>query len=165
MKMITKEEALTLIRETSKYSHASLVSTIMRQLAERFGEDVTKWELVGLLHDLDFDLVTGDMAKHGILATQMLQGKLPEDSLHAIQSHDHRAGYRPTSLLDKALIVVDALVTSLKPHMNNIASITDIQKAIEDASNQKPWLKTLIQRCKELDMTREELFQITLNSL
>jgi predicted hydrolase (HD superfamily) len=105
------------------------------------------------------------MAKHGILATQMLQGKLPEDSLHAIQCHDHRAGYRPTCLLDKALIVVDALVTSLESHLNNIASITDIHKAIEDASNQKPWLKTLIQRCKELDMTREELFQITLNSL
>ena len=163
--MITREEALTLIRETSKYSHALLVSTIMRQLAERFGEDVAKWELVGLLHDLDFDLVTGDMTKHGILASQILQGKLPEDALHAIQSHDHRTGCQPTSLLAKALIVVDALVTSLEPHLNNIASITDIQQAIENASNQKHWLTPLIQRCKEFDMTKEELFLITLNSL
>ncbi len=102
MKMISREEALTLIKESSKYSHALLVSTIMRESAERFGDDCTKWELVGLLHDLDFDLVARDMSKHGILASQMLHGKLPEDSLYAIKSHDHRTCYRPNSLLDKA---------------------------------------------------------------
>jgi putative nucleotidyltransferase with HDIG domain len=102
--MITKEEALTLIKESGKYSHALFVSFIMRKLAERFGEEVKKWELVGLLHDLDFDLVKGDIVKHGIVASQILHGKLPEDCLYAIKSHDHRAGYRPNSLLDKALM-------------------------------------------------------------
>ena len=74
--MISKEESLRLIKKTSKYSHALIVSAIMRKLAERLGEDEKKWEIVDLLHDLDYDLVEDDMSRHGIIASEILKGKL-----------------------------------------------------------------------------------------
>jgi hypothetical protein len=49
--MISREEALRLIKKTSKYSHALVVSGIIRELAKKLGEDEKKWEIVGLLHD------------------------------------------------------------------------------------------------------------------
>ncbi len=63
------------------------------------------------------------------------------------------------------MIVVDALVTSIEPLKNSIVSILDIRLAIEDSSKQKPWLKDLIKRCKEIGITRKELYQITLTIL
>lgn len=79
--MISKEEALHLVERTSKRQHALLTSTIMRKLAQRLGEDEKGWEIVGLLHDLDYDLVRGDMAKHGVVAVKILADKLPYESL------------------------------------------------------------------------------------
>ena len=63
--MISKEEALHLVEVTSKRQHALITSVIMRKLAKRLGEDEEGWEIVGLLHDLDCDLVKEDMTKHG----------------------------------------------------------------------------------------------------
>jgi len=82
--MISKIESLQLIKETTKHHHSLVVSVIMRKLAERLGEDQHKWEIVGLLHDLDYDLVGDSAGKHGVVAADMLKGRLPEDSLHAI---------------------------------------------------------------------------------
>ena len=81
----------------------------MKGLAERLGENRAKWELVGLLHDLDYDFVKGDMSKHGIIAARTLEGRLSEEGLYAIKSHDQRAGFTPRSLLDRSLIAADAI--------------------------------------------------------
>ncbi|MDI6856628.1 MAG: HD domain-containing protein, partial [Candidatus Thermoplasmatota archaeon] len=59
--MISKDEALRLVRGTSKYAHALMVSCIMGELARALNENEREWMLVGLLHDLDYDKVKNDM--------------------------------------------------------------------------------------------------------
>ncbi len=54
--MISKAEAVKLIKGSSKYSHSLATCAIMGNLAKRLGEDEKKWELVGLLHDLGLHL-------------------------------------------------------------------------------------------------------------
>jgi len=81
----------------------------MKKLSEKLSENSLEWELVGLLHDLDFDEVRSDMSKHGVVAAEKLKGKLPEHCLYAIKAHDYRTGFKPQSRLDKALIAVDSL--------------------------------------------------------
>jgi predicted hydrolase (HD superfamily) len=81
--MISKEDALKLVLNTSKYAHVLIASAIMCKLAARLGENSREWELVGLLHDLDFDEVGGDMSKHGLVAAERLVGKLSEKCLYA----------------------------------------------------------------------------------
>jgi len=106
--MLSKQEALRLLSEQvsrkDKRRHMIAVSAIMKGLAKRLHTNEKEWELVGLLHDIDWDKIEGDMSRHGLVASEMLAGKLSEEGLHAISAHDHRAGIKPESILDKALI-------------------------------------------------------------
>jgi len=55
--MISENEALQLIKNSSKYNHnhAIMASQIMEELARTLGENADKWKIVGLLHDLGHD--------------------------------------------------------------------------------------------------------------
>jgi predicted hydrolase (HD superfamily) len=107
--MLPKSEAIELVRNSSKFSHLLLTAAMMKQLAERLGENETEWELVGLLHDLDIDDVRNDMRQHGVIAANRLRGRLPAHCLSAIKSHGVRTGFAPTSKLDKAVIAADSM--------------------------------------------------------
>jgi len=132
--LISKAEALKLIMGTSKYSHSLVTSAIMCKFAEKLGEDVKKWEIVGLLHDLDYDLVEGDMSKHGVIACHSLEGKIPEDCLSAIKRHDHRTGLNPKSKLDKAIIIADSLANIIERIVGNKLSLRAFEDEIERVS-------------------------------
>jgi putative nucleotidyltransferase with HDIG domain len=73
---ITREEALTLLRENVKnerlVAHCIASEAVMKALARHFGEDEEKWGLAGLLHDLDVELTNADLAVHGKVGAGML---------------------------------------------------------------------------------------------
>jgi len=141
MSTITKDEALKLLEGSSKYSHSILVLKIMRVLARRFGEDEDEWELVGLLHDLDYDLVQGDMSQHGIKASEALRGKLSERSLQAIRAHDHRTGIEPKTLLDESLVFADSLAVFAEDHPFDASADTSvIEDELREEAKVKPWI-------------------------
>lgn len=158
--MISKEEALQLIKGTSKYAHTIAVSKILCKLAFRLGEDETKWELVGLLHDLDYDLVREDMSQHGLLASKQLKGKLPQECLDAIKRHDYRTGFTPQSIVDKALSLADLLVWISEKADSNISTIKDLDLAIERLSSKEPWLTEDSLRYEELGISKTELLKM-----
>lgn len=141
MPTITKEEAVKLMEGSSKYTHSILVSKIMRALAEKFGEGEGEWKLVGLLHDLDYDQVQGDMSQHGIKAAEILRGRLSERSLDAIRSHDFRTGVKPETLLDESLIFADSLAVFVEDqHINASTKALRIEEALQVESTRKPWI-------------------------
>ena len=119
----------------------------MKTLARTFRENEDEWELTGLLHDLDLDLIEDDMSRHGLLAAEMLRGKLSEEALHAIRSHDHNTGVKPRSLMDEALIFADCL-----SHLIKDQAITDtvdeakLNQALKDESETKPWISDKIRK-------------------
>jgi len=161
---ISREQALKLIENSSKRSHAILVSKIMRIIAKRLGKNEDEWELVGLLHDLDYGTVRNDMSKHGIVAAESLKGKLSKSALHAIKAHDHRTGFKSKSTLDKSLIAVDALAAFIEDlRIKKIPMDIKILKSrINNESLPKPWLKELILTCEDLCMSLEEFFKLGL---
>jgi predicted hydrolase (HD superfamily) len=53
--MISENESLQLIKNSSKYNHAIMASQIMEEIARTLGENADKWKIVGLLHDLGHD--------------------------------------------------------------------------------------------------------------
>lgn len=162
MSPITKEEALELIEGSSKYSHSLQVSKIMMFLASIFLEDENEWELVGLLHDLDYDLVHVEMHKHGVVASNMLNGKLSERSLHAIRTHDHRTGVKPKTLLDRSLIFADSLAVLVEDQ--DLTSMDDeslLHRALQAEDEIKPWIGENIRTyCSKMKISVPQILQM-----
>ena len=112
---------------------------MMGQVAIQLGADETLWGLVGLLHDIDYDVTRGDDG-HGLMAASLLHGKLPVEALDAIRRHDHRSGVVPVSDLDHGLILCDAVAVVLE---SGDAS-RGFGVLLEEVSVEKPWLRGLI---------------------
>lgn len=149
-----------MIKKTSKYPHALVVSSILCKLAEKLGEDKGKWKIVGLLHDLDYNKVRDDVSKHGVVANQLLEGKLPPDCLYAIRSHDYRSGFKPKSKLDKGLIIADSLAVVIEKMKSKKLSLEKIKEEIKMISKEKPWIKANIMKCEEVGVNLNQLLQI-----
>jgi predicted hydrolase (HD superfamily) len=165
--MISREKAIKLVINTSKYAHVLIASAIMSKLAARLGENSKEWELVGLLHDLDFDEVGDDMSKHGVIAAVRLVGKLPEKCLYTIKAHDYRTEFKPNSRLDNALMAVDSLSLliekTLKRHQK--LSVETLEIILTNISSQQPWHKTNITKCREMGLSTREFLELGISSL
>jgi hypothetical protein len=165
--VISQEEAIRLVRSTSKYTHALVVSAIMAELARKLGEDEHQWRLVGLLHDLDYDEVRADMRKHGIVAAGTLKGRLPKNCIYAIKAHDYRAGFKPIRRLDKALVAADSAAILIERSTEKAGEINleRLLKELERASTTQPWHKNNVMKCKDIGLNLSEFLQLCLNSV
>jgi len=97
--LLSREEALKLLREYLRddkmVKHCIAVEAIMRALAKRLGGDEEVWGLVGLLHDIDYDVTGRDLKTHGLKAMEILRGALPEELLRVIACHNENTGIEP----------------------------------------------------------------------
>ena len=91
MEHITREEAYDLLKKYNKdpfhIQHALTVEAVMKWYAEElgFGADAEYWGIVGLLHDIDFELYPEE---HCIKAPELLrEGGVGEDIIHGVVSH------------------------------------------------------------------------------
>ena len=91
---MTRDEALTLVREFVKNEglvrHMLSVEAAMRFYAEKYGEDVEQWGLIGLLHDFDWE-IHPTLEEHPQAGAPMLRERgVSEEIIQDILSHaDH----------------------------------------------------------------------------
>lgn len=111
---MNREQAWQLVCEytqgESLRRHMLCVEAAMRAYAEKFGEDVEEWGIVGLLHDFDYERWP-DPPDHPLRGAEILAERgYPSDVIYAIKSH---ADYLPdcprVSRLDKTLYACDEL--------------------------------------------------------
>src|SRR5574343_236493 len=100
--MKTREHYLNLLKthisNPKMIAHCLASEAVMRALAVRLGDDVEKWGLAGLMHDLDVEITNGDSFKHGNVSAQMLREEgFPEDAVEAILLHNEKATGRVRS--------------------------------------------------------------------
>jgi putative nucleotidyltransferase with HDIG domain len=89
-----RDEALALLRRyvasPSHIVHSHATARIMRKVAEHLGEDADTWEIIGLLHDIDYDLVAGDMDRHGLEGYRILiDNGVSEEIADIVRRHNH----------------------------------------------------------------------------
>ncbi len=164
--MISREEAIKLVGHTSKFEHVRVVASIMANVAGKLGENVDKWWLVGLLHDLDFDETKSDRTRHGTVAAERLSQQLPADCLYAIKAHDHRTGFPPVGLLDVALIAADSLAVLMQDVGKDSNEVTEevLQNQMGGVLKEKPWLKRNILQCEKLGLNVAEFLKTGLGA-
>ncbi len=165
--MISRKEASGLIKGTSRCSHALAVSAMMKALARRLGKNEELWELVGLLHDLDYDVTRSDMSKHGLVSAKMLRGRLPEHELYAIKAHDYRTGFKPRTSLDCALVATDTLAVFLDKTRKVTTELTVefVLSEIDSASESQPWIKSNLRKCKAMKIGLNEFLEVCLSTI
>jgi putative nucleotidyltransferase with HDIG domain len=88
---MTRDEALALVREYVKnenlIKHMYCVEAAMRFYAEKFGEDVETWGLLGLIHDFDWE-VHPTLEEHPSAGAPILRERgLDEELIQDILSH------------------------------------------------------------------------------
>jgi predicted hydrolase (HD superfamily) len=162
---IREDEALRLIRNTSKHAHALMVSTMMEKIAERLSENSKEWKLVGLLHDLDCDEVGRDTNQHGIVAAERLKENLPAHCLYAIKAHNHRTGFSSKSRLDKALVATDslAILTENVTKKTGKATSKQLRAELQNTSASEPWHKNNLMKCEEIGLSLDQLLELCLS--
>ncbi len=70
--------------------HSYATAAVMRKIAEHLGEDAGTWEVIGLLHDIDYDVTAGDMTRHGLEGYRILtENGLPEEQARVVMRHNH----------------------------------------------------------------------------
>jgi predicted hydrolase (HD superfamily) len=159
--LITRGEAIELIRNSSKRKHLLLVGKIMKIIARQIGENETEWEIVGILHDLDYDVTSLDRTQHGVLGALQLEGRLPEHCLHAIRSHDFRTGIKPNSRLDYALIAIDTLANYVLKDGKAKPSSRGAIEEIDRLSNERPWVRTnILSGCEQMELDFQDIIRL-----
>ena len=110
---MNREESWELLCEwtesDSLRKHMLAVETAMRAYARKFGEDVEKWGVTGLLHDMDYEKHPSP-DEHPMVGVRELESRgYPEDVLHAIKGHADYLDVPRDTLMSKTLYAVDEL--------------------------------------------------------
>ena len=121
MNTITREEAFALLKKYNKdpfhIQHALTVEAVMKWYANElgYGEDAEYWGIVGLLHDIDFEL---SPEEHCLKAPEMLrEAGMGEDVIHSVVSHGYgitvgcgvTIDVEPEHEMEKVLFAADEL--------------------------------------------------------
>ena len=108
-----RDEALGIVREYVKNDslvrHMLAVEAAMAWYAEKYGEEVEKWRVVGLLHDFDWE-IHPTLDEHPQAGVPILQERgVPEEIIRAILSHADHTGVPRESRMEKALAACDEI--------------------------------------------------------
>ena len=174
--MIAREEAYNLLTKYLKndklVKHCLAVEAIMRALARELGEDENLWGLVGLLHDLDYQLVNKDMSRHGLVTADILKDKLPPEALDAIRAHNELTGYKCETKLAYALKAADQIsgliiATALvMPHKKlEEVKVSSLRKKFKQKDFARNVKREKILLCGKLGLSLEKFMEISLNAL
>ena len=113
--MINRDEALQLLKKYNKdpfhIQHAITVEAVMKWFAKDlgYGEEAEHWGIIGLLHDIDFELYPEE---HCLKAPELLrEGGVSEDVIHAVVSHGYgiTVDVKPEHEMEKVLFASDEL--------------------------------------------------------
>ena len=114
---LNKQQAIELLEEFNKgefhLKHGHIVGDVMRWYANElgYGDEADFWEIVGLLHDLDFELYPDE---HCIKSQEIMRSRgLDERLIRATASHGYGIHFdglpEPQHEMEKVLFAADEL--------------------------------------------------------
>ncbi len=77
------------IKDDKLIKHCIAVSAVMRGIARELGEDEDLWARIGLLHDIDYELVGEDMERHGEVGAEILEKEGYGEIAETVRRHNH----------------------------------------------------------------------------
>jgi len=171
-----RTEALGLVRQhvskENNVKHMIAVGAVMRQAAERLGQDRDRWELVGILHDIDFEVCTG-AEDHCLKARELLRGKLDDEAIECIMAHNSEHTKVPVdTVMKRGLVAADAssglvLACALVMPSKKLADVKpeSVVKKFGAKDFAKGVSRERIMICEQIGMPRDEFLAIALEGM
>jgi len=174
---LSREAAWQLLNEYTKnpnlIKHALAVEACMRRYAEKFGEDVEKWSVVGLLHDFDYEQHP-TAEEHPFVGAEILRTKgYPEDVVQAVLGHANYTGVARETLMAKTLYACDELsglvvaVALVRPNKSiHEVTVKSVKKKLKDKAFARGVNREdIYQGVAELGVALEEHIQFVIEAL
>jgi uncharacterized protein len=174
--MLEREKALDLVRryvtKENNIKHMIAVGAIMRSVASRLNEDANKWEVVGILHDIDYEVCSGP-SDHTVKAKDLLKDSVDEEIIEAIMAHNFENTKVPIdSHLKIGLIACDAasglvLACALVMPSKKIADVKleSVIKKFRSKDFAKGVSRERMARCADLGLSLEEFLGLALSGM
>ncbi len=109
----TRDGAFALFKKynnsESLLKHALSVEAVMRYMARKSGADEEMWGIIGLIHDLDYEMYP---EQHCTMTEKILREEgWPEEYIRAVLAHGWglASDVEPISLLEKTIYAIDEL--------------------------------------------------------
>lgn len=167
------EELAVRLENNNLIKHSLAVEAIMRKLSEYLQEDIEQWGLAGLLHDIDYDKVGGDMQKHGQVGAEILEGlNVNPTVIYAVRSHNPALGVARRRKIDKALYCADplsGLLTAcaliLPDKKLKDVDTQFVMKKLHEKSFAKGANREQIAACEEIGLSVEKFIELGLSAM
>lgn len=171
---LTRDEALELLlkynKDTFHIKHSLTVEQIMKDFAREFNEDVEFWGIVGLLHDLDYEMYPDEHCVKVIDILNEFNGS--DELIHGIISHGYNLvnSIYPEHIMEKVLYSVDELSGLIGAYavIRPSKSVKDIKlKSLKKKFKDKGFAKgcsrdTILAGADMLEFSIDELLDKTL---
>ena len=168
------------LKEDTNKMHSIESMAIMRALAKHFKEDEEKWGIVGLLHDVDWELTKDDTNQHCIKAVDILKsGGATDFMIETVQSHCYDA-MGPQELRDKkrtkrieyALAAAETLTgliiaSALMQPDKKLASVklSSLKKKFKTKKFAANCNRDIMMECEKIGLGIDEFLEIGLSAL
>ena len=178
--MITREEALELLKKYNKdefhIHHGLMVEGTMRYFAEKLGhgEEADYWAMVGLLHDIDFELYPEE---HCVKGVELFAAEdIDEGIMRSAMSHGWGltgTAYQPEHIMEKILFAADELpgligaAAMMRPSKSVCdMEVSSLKKKFKDKKFAAGCSRDVIrQGAENLGWELDELFEKTIQAM
>jgi putative nucleotidyltransferase with HDIG domain len=160
------------VQDKNMIKHMLATETIMRALARRLGENEEEWGITGLIHDIDMELVEGDMSSHSKLGADIAQEMGASETMaHAILCHNEAHGIPRETKLDKALFCADplsGLITAaalVRPDKLGGLTTKSVMKRFREKSFAAGINREQVAKCQEIGLDLEEFISLGIEAM
>jgi len=180
---ITREQALELVKKYNKkqqnIDHYLESEAIMRALAKKLGEDEEYWGMLGLLHDIDWELTEKDWKYHCIKAKELLkENGFDDEFIEIVQSHGYGYDEIPalkdkvrTKKVEHALACSETISGLIYAYaLMRGRKVSDmkakgLKKKFKDKAFAANCNREIIRECEKLGLELSEFFQIAIDGV
>lgn len=172
-----REYCLSILKEYTKseslLKHAYAVEACVKAYAEKFGQDVTFWGNVALLHDFDYEMFP-TAAEHPFKGEEILLAKgFSKEFTKTILSHADYSGVPRDTLIAKTLFACDELagfitaVTYVRPNKSlDEVEVKSVKKKMKDKAFAKSVNRDdILKGAAELGVELDEHIQFCIDAM
>ena len=170
----------TYIADPMTKLHLRESEVLMRAAAKRLGEDEEQWGIIGVLHDIDWDLTKNDPREHCIKMQEILREAGGSDFLiETIASHGYGLEVIPqlfdrqrTTVIQHCLVAAETLTgliiaSALMQPDKKLASVSleSLKKKFKNKGFAARCNRDLIAECEQAGIPLDEFLQLGLTAM